>query len=266
MEYERREISEKELEDMIRQFPHLIEEGLRYVTRQRKTLRGSLDVLLVDSDNTLVVAELKTEENDEMLMQALDYYDFVSENMEGLARIYKEFDISPERMPRLMLMAPSFSPRLVNRCKWVKEDVQISLCTYQYIVLKGEAKGASLIFNPIELPRKIERPAKPTPRDEQLNRIKDVDIRELSRRFLNDVKNLDLKNVSLDDRQWLVSIKVKGTVCAYWEPRQKFVRVCTYNEDGNWQGFNFKTQQEYERCLNLVKTNYERIMKGEFQR
>jgi len=262
IEYERREIGEKEVEDAIRQAPHLIEEGLRYITHQKRTERGRLDVLLVDRDNTLVVAELKTEEDDEMLLQALDYFNYAYENLERLANTYRDFNLDVERMPRLMLIAPSFSQRLNNCCKWIREDIPITLVTYHPIRLKGKGEGETIVFTPIELEAEIE-PHEPTPREKQLNWIKDHEVRELARRFLKDIENIDPNNVSLDDLEWSVSIKVKGWVCAYWEPRQKHVRVCTYDEDGHWRGFNFKSQQDYEKYLNLVKTNYKKIMSGE---
>lgn len=262
IEYERGEINEKELEDAIRQAPHLIEEGLRYITHQRKTKQGRLDVLLIDNANTLVVAELKTVEDDQMLIQALDYYDFVYENLERFADTYKEFNINTERMPRLMMIAPSFSSRLVNNCKWVREDVPITLVSYQPIILKlKETKKRTIIFTTTELVPEVER-AEPTPRDEQLNWIRDPEVRELSKRFLDDVKNLDPQNISLDDLRWAVSIKARGQVCAYWEPRQKHVRVCTWDENEEWRGFNFRSQQDYEKYLNLVKSNYKKIMSG----
>ena len=82
--YQSIEISEKQLEDLIRQAPENIEPGLRYIDHQRFTNRGPLDVLMVDSGNALVVAELKVVEEDSMLVQGIDYYDYITRNLEGL--------------------------------------------------------------------------------------------------------------------------------------------------------------------------------------
>jgi RecB family endonuclease NucS len=97
---------------LIRQAPGLIEGGLTYVDHQRLTDRGPLDVLLVDSGNALVVAELKVVEDDSMLVQGIDYYDFVTRNIEGMCRIYKQFKPDPAQPVRLFLIAPSFSVQL----------------------------------------------------------------------------------------------------------------------------------------------------------
>ena len=75
------EIPEKQLEEIARKAPHLIEEGLGYVGHQQRTNRGPLDVLFVDSGNALVVAELKVTEDDGMLVQSIDYYDYITINI-----------------------------------------------------------------------------------------------------------------------------------------------------------------------------------------
>ncbi len=61
--YKKIDISERQLEDLVRQHPSLIEEGMVHLTHQTQTPGGRLDVLLVDSGKSLVVAELKVVED-----------------------------------------------------------------------------------------------------------------------------------------------------------------------------------------------------------
>src|SRR5258708_1284323 len=68
------EVSENQLEEVVRQTPEVIEDGLRFLDHQVATDRGPLDVLLVDSGGALVVVELKVVVDDDMLTQGLDYY------------------------------------------------------------------------------------------------------------------------------------------------------------------------------------------------
>src|SRR3989338_4001361 len=105
--YKSIDVSEKQLEDLIRQGANLIEEEVRYIDHQRNTERGPLDVLMVDSGNALIVAELKIVEDDTMLVQGIDYYDDISKNIEGISRVYKDFHIDPSQSARLFLIAPS---------------------------------------------------------------------------------------------------------------------------------------------------------------
>src|ERR1035441_1325509 len=117
--YTKADVSEQELEDLIRRNAELIEEGLVYVDHQKPAAGGRLDVLLVDSGSSLVVAELKVIQDDGMLLQGLDYYDYVSTHVEAFARLYKTQSIDPTQQVRLFLVAPTFSQTLVNRCKWL---------------------------------------------------------------------------------------------------------------------------------------------------
>lgn len=133
--YQQIDVSEQLLEDLVRQNADLIEEGLVYVHHQQITGSGRLDVLLADSGHSLVLAELKVVEDDGMLLQGLDYYDYVSSHVEAIARLYGKFSIDPTQSVRLFLIAPSFSQSLISRCKWI--DVPISLFTYKCIKLEG---------------------------------------------------------------------------------------------------------------------------------
>ena len=114
-----KDVAEDQLEDFVRKNPELIEKGLCYIDHQKRTDRGPLDVLFVDSGKSLVIAELKVVEDDGMLVQGLDYYDYIISNIDGYARAYKGKGIDPAQRPRLFLIAPSFSISLLNRCKWI---------------------------------------------------------------------------------------------------------------------------------------------------
>ena len=83
----------------MRQAPGLIEPGLDFVAHQSFTDKGRLDVLMVDSGHSLVIAELKVVEADTMLSQGIDYYDYVIRNLDGYARAYSEHKIDPNRGP-----------------------------------------------------------------------------------------------------------------------------------------------------------------------
>jgi len=119
----------RELAMNARQTPDLIETGLRFVDRQRRTSDGRLDALLVDSGSAIVVAELKVVEDDGMLIQALDYYDYVTTNREALAREL----MPPPRWIQRSLRASSLWPRvfpftLLNRVKWFNLPISLFAC------------------------------------------------------------------------------------------------------------------------------------------
>ena len=90
-------VSESKLENLVRQAPELIEEGLKHMDHQKRSAGGRLDMLLVDSGGALVVAELKVVEDDWMLVQGIDYYDYVTANLQGLARACPPHGLEPSR-------------------------------------------------------------------------------------------------------------------------------------------------------------------------
>jgi RecB family endonuclease NucS len=95
----------EELEPMIIDDPELIEEGLKIITHQLMTDSGPLDILAIDSDNCLVIIELKVEAVDGHIDQGLRYYDWCRQNISWIAQAYKSFKINPEINPRLILVA-----------------------------------------------------------------------------------------------------------------------------------------------------------------
>lgn len=258
-EYESRDIDERKLEDMVRQAPHLIEDGLKFVDRQRRTARGPLDVLLVDSGNALIVAELKTYQDDGMLMQALDYFDYVSTNLDGFARVYKQFNIDVTQPPRLFLIAPSFSQTLLNRCKWIDEEVKISLFLYKYIISK-DTKEDTIVFLETEIP--------PRPKREEeysisklLNYIKDDSARQSAKRFLEELESWNPKAVEIRPRSGWAAINISGSkiakkIAEWWPARKHWTASVLDLDEEKWQMFKVHTEDDYNQLIALVKSNF----------
>ena len=96
--YKSIEVSEKQLEDLIRQGANLIEEGVRYIDHQRNTERGPLDVLMVDSGNALIVAELKIIEDDTMWFKALIITIIFQKILKASQGCIKIFILTPNRL------------------------------------------------------------------------------------------------------------------------------------------------------------------------
>ncbi len=201
--YKPAEVSEKQLEDLIRQAADHIEEGLKFIDHQRRTERGPLDILFVDSGNALAVAELKIVEDDTMLVQGIDYYDFVSKNIEGMARIYKEFKIDPTQPIRLLLIAPSFSNSIVNRCKWI--DIPISLFTYKSITFE-DSKDIVLIFSEIETPS-APKAIENYNLGDRLKYITDATVRTIAQDLLNEIQNWNKDKILIEPTKHDISLR-----------------------------------------------------------
>ncbi len=253
--YTAREVSERELEDLIRLNAELIEQGLRYIDHQRSTERGPLDVLMVDSGSSLVVAELKVVEDDGMLGQALDYYDFAVRNLEGLARAYKDFNVDPRQPVRLFLVAPSFSVALLNRCKWI--DVPTSLFSYKCIQLEGSSEVLP-VFSEATIP------SAPVVLEEyrlvdRLNYVTDASARRVMGDVLDEIRKWDSQKIAIEPVKYDISLKVSGRVFAYFGPRRKHFVVYTYDQDKKWTGFPIHEAADLDSVRKLLKDNVDRL-------
>jgi len=222
-------VKEQHLEDLFMRYSGALEEGLVCVDHQVITAdRGRLDVLLVDSARTFVVAELKVVEDDGMLLQALRYYDYVASNVESFARLYPTPQPDPTKQVRLLLIAPSFSQTLLGLCRWI--DADISLFTYSCLRMR-DSDSVVPVFNEVSVP--------PGPaivvgreRENHLTYITDEAVRQLASDLLDEVRTWQNGLVSVEAIKHMYSLKCDGSVIAYLETRRKGFVVTTYQPDG----------------------------------
>ncbi len=258
--YKTIEIKEKFLEDLVRQFPDNIEKGLIYVDHQRITTRGPLDVLLVDSGNSLVVCELKIVEDDNMLSQGLDYYDYMTINIEGFARAYSSNDIKidPKQEPRLFLIAPSFSIALQNRCKWI--NIPVSLFTFQCIALESAPDDLIPIFQEIIIPSKPEI-IEVYSVEQRLKYFTDDRVRKYAEKFIGLFKSWEKDKAIVEATKYDISLKLSGRVVAYIAPRRKYFLIYTFDLEGTLKGYKIDSELELDDIGQLVKINFDRLRK-----
>jgi hypothetical protein len=250
------EVSEAELEDMVRRAPELIEAGLEFVDHQAFTDRGPLDVLLVDSGRSLVVAELKVIEDDSMLVQGIDYYDYVLRNLDGYVRAYKQHKIDSNQEPRLFLIAPSFSVTLLNRIKWI--SIPVSLFTFQCIEFQ-DAKGEVVpVYKEVTAPAIPER-VEAYSLEDRYSYITDSKVRGLARKLVDEIKEWDSERVLGEATKYAISVKVAGRVVAYVEPRRKHFLLSTYDSEGKWVGQPINSESDVDTFMPVVRANFERI-------
>ena len=253
--YKSIDVSERQLEDLIRQGANLIEEGVRYIDHQRNTERGPLDVLMIDSGNALIVAELKVIEDDAMLVQGIDYYDYISKNIEGISRAYKNFHIDPSQTVRLFLIAPNFSVSLLNRCKWI--DIPISIFTYKCIAFE-DSKEITIVFPEQTIPSAPEAVETYNLKD-RFEYITSLDIRKIANDLIEKIRSWDTTNILIEPTKYDMSAKVSGRVFAYICPRRQFFWVYTFDNEKKWTGFRINQKEDLETVEVLLKTNIERF-------
>ena len=255
--YTKVDVSEPLLEDLIRQHSGMLEDGLIYIDHQKHTASGRLDVLMVDSGKSLVVAELKVVQDDGMLMQGVDYYDYVSGHIEAYARLYKPHDIDPTQPVRLFLIAPSFSQALVNRCKWI--ELPTSLFTFHCLKFEGD-EDITPVFAEQEIPPPPEVLVITQPSD-HTGYITDQQIRDEAIALLDEIKNWKPGIISIDAVKSGISMKVNGRVFAYFYPRRQHYLLATYNDQEEWTGYPIKGDDDLVKVKSIVVAAMERRVK-----
>ena len=251
--YRKVDVSEQQLEDLVRQQADAIEDGLVYLDRQHSTAGGRLDVLMVDSGRSLVVAELKVVEDDGMLLQGLDYYDYVATHLEAFARLYKTHPPDPAQQVRLFLVAPSFSQTLINRCKWI--DAPISLFTFTCLKFEG-AENIVPVFSEQAIPSPPET-VEVHHLEDHLQYITDAAVRSRVSDLLEDIKAWKATRISVDAIKYAISMKVDGHLFAYLHPRRKYFLISTYNAENTWTEYAIHGDEDLQKVLPLMRAAME---------
>ena len=249
------QVSERRLEELIRQGSDLIEDGLQFIDHQRMTDRGPLDVLMVDSGRTLVLAELKVVEDDAMLVQGIDYYDYTSRNIEGIARVYEKFRIDPCQPVRLVLVAPSFSVSLLNRCRWI--DIPLSLFTYKCIQLDGSAEVVP-VFSEVTIPA-MPKPVEAYTVEAHLQYITDEAAKKRLEALLEEIRGWGPHEIAIEPIKYWLSLKVGGRVFSYIGPRREHFVVGSNDNENKWSQIAVRNDDDLETVKPLLQMSVERF-------
>jgi len=257
---------EAELEELAISHIDSVESGLVYLDHQRKTEGGRLDILCVDQDGVFVVMELKNREDDAMLLQALEYLDYVNENKDRFANFYskrlkqdkKDIEIDKASPPRIMLVAPSFSDALKKCVKYIDEDYPVSLKQFKYLRSKKTGEVAPYFFDvAVEAPVIFEEPKT---FDDHVNKIADEKLRELCLEVIERIRGLGL-GIECQPAQYWLGFFYRGRRFATLIPRrsmfhlyvtiagartwQEFPKITVEKKDDLTQEFFDKIKQRY---------------------
>lgn len=224
--------SEGELEDLLATDPSIIEPGMRLLARQWNTRRGPLDLLLLDQDGRAVVAELKLESDDDMLMQGLDYLGWVHENLDAIDRAFREYEVSADKAPRLILIARSFSDILRVRARYLVEEMQPTLLLYRTITHANERLAVLHEVEVAEMPRARAGPPRETDHRDYL--VGD-ELRALWDQAGEHIRSLSADVVPSSTASYL-GFKHQGRLVATLYPCKRYFWV-SYYKDGEWDHY-----------------------------
>jgi hypothetical protein len=123
-----------------------LEEGLRTIDAKIPCHPcGEIDVLAVDRASTLTIIDFETTLNDGLLLRGLGHFDWIVRNTQNVQRMCPAQGIDGSLSPRLILLAPQFSP-LLRRVMRQLTRPQIQWVRYHAVETPA---GPGLLFEPV---------------------------------------------------------------------------------------------------------------------
>ncbi len=123
-----------------------LEEGLRTIDARIPCHPcGEIDVLAVDRTSKLTIIDFDTTLNDGLLLRGLGHFDWIVRNTQNVQRMCPAQGIDCSLPPRLILLAPQFSP-LLRRVMRQLTRPQIQWLRYHAVETPA---GPGLLFEPV---------------------------------------------------------------------------------------------------------------------
>lgn len=97
---------------------------------------GDIDLLALDGTQQLAIIDVDTAAGDGLLLRGISHVDWIVLNLALVQRLYPEWAIDRSRPPRLLLVAPRFSPLMRSAIRQITRPA-ISCFRYREVELSG---------------------------------------------------------------------------------------------------------------------------------
>lgn len=252
--------SEKELHGIIEKEIDALEEGLEVLKYEFAFRKGIADFLCVDSGGQLVVIEVKLKEDENILFQALRYYNEIDKERYAIAQIFSNKKVNPEENPRILLIAERFSDNIKQLSTLVVPDVEL----YEYTVLSTPDGQQGIYFHPMPLPPPPP-PTTTSPKtpEELRNYITEDSLKPLFDRLRDEIKGIG-KGIEEYTTQRYVGFKYRGKQLAALFPHRKVfdIGVAIIGEDSHVLNYEVtrieSNTDDYIENIEKIKTSFSR--------
>lgn len=135
-------IDKPEIMSMLINNAQKLEQGLKFIDKNIDFAEaGTLDILGIDSRDTIVLIELLLEESEYMLITALKHFEWVLRHAAILGKVYR-LNINLAKKPRIILISPHFSDSFKHLAETIG-PVRMELLEFSCIESR-ESKGIFL--------------------------------------------------------------------------------------------------------------------------
>ncbi len=127
----------------LRECPGALDENLRVIDARLPCYPfGEIDLLALDRANLLTIIDVETVPGDGLLLRGISHVDWVARNLAHMRRMYQGLPIDFSRHPRLVFVAPRFSPLLPGAVRQIA-GLDISCFKYHAVELSS---GTGILF------------------------------------------------------------------------------------------------------------------------
>ena len=140
-------VSKERLAGVLREFAGALEDGLKPIDANIPCHPcGEIDLLATDRARQLTIIDFATSIDDGLLLRGIGHFDWVARNMPNVRRMCQGQIVDFSRQPRLVLLAPQFSPLLRSALRQLTRP-RIHPVKYHTV----EAAGCTgILFEPVE--------------------------------------------------------------------------------------------------------------------
>lgn len=178
--------SEKELHQIIKNELDALEEGLRLLQYEYPSGTGIIDLLCVDSGGRLAIIEVKLYEDENILFQALRYYNDIYSNRYLVANLFREQNVDPDQDPRIILIAERFSDDIRNLSTLVVPEIEL----FGHSVLQTADGERGIAYYSVALPAAPSPPSEPRTIDDLLAYLRKDELLPVVAQMREDIKRL----------------------------------------------------------------------------
>jgi len=250
--------NEKELHSIMEKELNALEEGLVLLKYEFALTKGTPDFLCVDSGERLVVIEVKLQEDENILFQALRYYNEIDKDRYVIAKMFSKNDIKPKVHPRIILIAEKFSDDIRRLSTLVIPDIEL----YEYTLLSTSDGKEGICYHAISLPKVEEIITTPKSREEIKKYLTKDILKPLFDRIIEQVKDIS-KDIDMYTTQGYVGFRFKGHQIAYLCPQRKSFDIAAANIDENGRNIEFDNlrieegTEDYTETIEKIKKSFE---------
>lgn len=251
---------EKELHSLIEKELDALEEGLSLIKYEFDSLKGIPDFLCVDSGGRLVIIEVKLQEDENILFQALRYYNTIDQERYIITGMFPNKKIDTNEHPRIVLVAENFSDDIRRLSTLVVPDVEL----YEYTVLSTDGGKEGLCYHSVSLSEVEKTPSRPKTIEELKNYIMKKSLRPLFEKIRKEIKNIG-EGIEEYATQSYVGFKYRGRQFSWLAPHRTSFDIGVHIMDENSRIIDYEPlrieigNEDYSETFKKVKESFEII-------